>query len=273
MKLLKKRALSKSQSEEVSILVKLCREAEETSVDFPLDDSDFIYLLYDNQKLVSTLSLFFPDSESCECRAFTHPDFRRKGYFSMLLDEVVDELDAREEAAGSDISFYFVTDGKSHTALMTLKALDARYWYSEYMMKLPLPSGKTVSSERCTEKIHLVFYQEDNSVSFEICDMYQLPASQDPVFCRIFDDLQNQIGSFMLAKANQEEIYLYGFEIREEQRGKGFGKMAVEEVIHILSQISLKSLSLQVSEQNRAAFSLYKKTGFQITETLSYYLY
>ena len=32
-------------------------------------------------------------------------------------------------------------------------------------------------------------------------------------------------------------------------------------------------MTLQVSSQNVPALELYKKTGFRITETLSYYLY
>ncbi|WP_243134402.1 GNAT family N-acetyltransferase [Enterocloster asparagiformis] len=37
--------------------------------------------------------------------------------------------------------------------------------------------------------------------------------------------------------------------------------------------IGISTLTLQVSGDNLPALRLYKKTGFHITETLSYYLY
>ena len=44
-------------------------------------------------------------------------------------------------------------------------------------------------------------------------------------------------------------------------------------VLHSLRNRNASSLFLHVSGENPAAVNLYKKTGFRITETLSYYLY
>ena len=37
--------------------------------------------------------------------------------------------------------------------------------------------------------------------------------------------------------------------------------------------MGIRTLTLQVSGQNLGALALYKKTGFRIRDTLSYYLY
>ena len=67
--------------------------------------------------------------------------------------------------------------------------------------------------------------------------------------------------------------YLYGFEIREGQRGRGFGTSLLIKVLSFLAEREPLPVTLQVSGSNGPALSLYKKTGFRITETLSRYLY
>ena len=67
--------------------------------------------------------------------------------------------------------------------------------------------------------------------------------------------------------------YLYGFEIREGQRGQGLGTSLLIKVLSFLAEREPLPVTLQVSGSNGPALSLYKKTGFRITETLSRYLY
>ena len=67
-------------------------------------------------------------------------------------------------------------------------------------------------------------------------------------------------------------VYLWGLEIRSRFRGKGYGKAFFLQVLKQLEQ-NAPAVLLQVSGDNTAALNLYKKTGFRITETLSYYLY
>ena len=61
-------------------------------------------------------------------------------------------------------------------------------------------------------------------------------------------------------------------EIRAPFRGKGYGKAFFLQVLKSLQE-NTSTVTLQVSGNNTVALNLYKKTGFRITETLSYYLY
>lgn len=66
-------------------------------------------------------------------------------------------------------------------------------------------------------------------------------------------------------------FYLYHVEIRPDMRGKGWGKALLDA---LLGQLAAGSrIILQVSSLNAPALALYKKTGFGITETLSYYIF
>ena len=76
--------------------------------------------------------------------------------------------------------------------------------------------------------------------------------------------------------------YLYGFEVEESCRGKGYGTKFLSTVLARLLNGSAgaaadntapRPVLLQVSGGNAPALTLYKKTGFRITETLCCYLY
>ena len=53
---------------------------------------------------------------------------------------------------------------------------------------------------------------------------------------------------------------------------RGYGKAFFFQVLKSLQE-NTSTVTLQVSGNNTVALNLYKKTGFRITETLSYYLY
>ena len=143
----------------------------------------------------------------------------------------------------------FYTDNQSAGALGALAAIGASRLFDEHMMELapgPHPGAK------------------DPSVSEE--------ASEDPETGRELFLFQSPYGSLKILSF-PGHYYLFGFEILPEFRGRGHGKKLLCHVLHELSGKAPLPVRLQVSGDNAAALSLYEKTGFQITETLSCYLY
>lgn len=238
--------LSATQKQDILLLTSACKEAEELSLSAPLEDELDYFLLYDKQQLVSMLFLFFPEQTTCECGAFTLPSHRKKGLFSILLDQALDFVEALEMGHGSSIDFCFLADEKVTSCMAVLHALEAQYWYSEYGMKRPLDS-----SDRNYRPVLTIHKAEG----------YIFTASLDHTI----------IGT-CITLPHGETMYIYGFEIQEALRGQGYGCDFLLGMFAILSH-QYSSISLQVSGQNMAALHLYKKTGFLITETLSYYLY
>ena len=57
----------------------------------------------------------------------------------------------------------------------------------------------------------------------------------------------------------------FDFMLYEPFRGKGFGKQALQALDEILISMGVESLGLHVFGHNTAAFELYKKMGFEIT--------
>ena len=81
---------------------------------------------------------------------------------------------------------------------------------------------------------------------------------------------QEAVGTCRLLPSGPSSFYLYHVEIRRELRSKGWGQALLEALFEELPKGSL--LTLQVSSLNTPALALYKKTGFRITETLSYFI-
>lgn len=223
---------------------------------FPLDDADF-FALYEQDETICSAAAFIQEDETAfECYAFTAPDFRRKGFFYEVLDFVIDELD-------EEVEFMFYTNGKEPATLAALETLEAELVLEEHMME-----------------IHL----SDWIISVPKCSGQTMPAPQktipsQPLTVHTADidgteTLQYETAS---GKVNisvfSSYYYLYGFEIREELRGKGHGTVFLSQVMKDLASRNPLPLRLQVSGDNLPALALYKKTGFQITETLFGYLY
>ena len=58
--------------------------------------------------------------------------------------------------------------------------------------------------------------------------------------------------------------YLYDFSVREELRGQGHGRQALELLEVRLRELNVRSIGLNVFGYNHAARALYEKMGYQI---------
>lgn len=238
--------LTASQKQQLTQLTTLCKQAEPLSLSAPQEDGLEYFLLYEEEVLVSMLFLFFPEEHSCECGAFTLPSRRKEGLFSFLLGEALDYLEAVEEANGSQVDFCFLTDAQTPSALGVLGAMGAEFWYSEYQLQRLLTAG------------------DKNYIP-----SLSIREEEDHIYTASLD---GQIIGTCIVLPSGRSAYFYGFEIKEPFRGRGYGMDFLLGMMSILSS-DHDSITLQVSGLNTPALSLYKKTGFRTSETLSYYLY
>lgn len=255
--------LSEGQKKEITGLATACALAEPISLSAPLEDGLSYFLGYEGKELVSMVFLFFPEETVCECGAYTLPESRQKGYFSRLLDEALAFVEEYEKSRNPDVDFCFLTDGKSPDAAAALKALGAEYWYSEYSMSLDLPASGPVSKER--PSLHTQTWKGAD----ETCPPLRITEAEQHLYTAALDD--TAVGVCLILP-NGNSVYFYGFEIKESFRRRGYGQHFLTAMIELLSK-DYRRITLQVSSQNTPAVNLYKKTGFHITETLSYYLY
>lgn len=216
---------------------------------FPLDDVDFFALYEDGDQLFSAAAFIYESDSCCECYGFTPHEYRRQGYFTELLDHVIDELE-------EETDFIFYTTGNNADTMAALDALEAELIMEEHMMEYDL------SSFSMTEEFSRLSDSASSPLTAAEADIDGTPTLQ----------YQTPIGSVSISLFSSY-YYLYGFEIHESHRGQGHGKHFLLRVMKDLASRKPQPLRLQVSGDNVPALSLYKKTGFQITETLFGYLY
>ncbi len=241
MEIITATALSSQQKELVQELFRACREFEGMTLTFPAEDGDFFVLCMENGTLASALALYYLEPHLYECTAATRPDMRKQGYFSKAL--------AQAELHFPNSDFSFVTDGHCPASAFVLKKLNARFWYNEHMMTLELSQWQP-----------------------PVCALppsFSMTVDENGKFTAFAQD--REIGVCFITPLGGG-VYFYGMEIRAPFRGKGYGKAFFLQVLKSLQE-NTSTVTLQVSGNNTVALNLYKKTGFRITETLSYYLY
>ncbi len=250
----------------LSLLVADCQRAEPITLSLPEDADDFL-IQFDESAASSLLSpapvpLAFiavckVSPNLWECYGFTHPSRRRQGLFSTLLGELCSLAQQAEESSKEEIQLAFLSDQKSSNGLAAGNALEMEYWYSEYWMELSLNqwngSMAALKREFSLEKAWI----QEESIAYWDFQAYSAERAQ--------------IGTLRLLPYDHSRFYLYHVEVFPAFRKKGWGYALLQAVLRQLPPDGI--LFLQVSSDNPPALALYKKTGFRITETLSYYLY
>jgi [ribosomal protein S18]-alanine N-acetyltransferase len=77
---------------------------------------------------------------------------------------------------------------------------------------------------------------------------------------------------FVLARVIADEAEILTIVVDQKQQGKGLGMGLMTVLLRKLHELDIKSLFLEVDEQNNAAIGLYKRLGFEIiAKRPSYY--
>lgn len=238
--------LTQKQKQELNDLTTVCSQHDGTDLSFPTEEDDLTVMLgyLPDSRLVSCLALIPYEETLAECSAFTHPDFRRQGFFSELLGEVT--------ALYPDVDLLFAVSEGCSATVNTLKALDAEKDSEEHLMECSLSSYHNYAASK-------------NSGQFSVS-----PRSKTEY---IFYHADIPCGSICIEAVWETVVCLHHVKILPEFRNRGFGTALLLLFLPILSQKGFEKAILQVAGDNAPALALYKKTGFSITKTLSYYLY
>ena len=286
MKLHRAHSLDSSQIRQIQTMVNKCTDSDGARLSFPFDEADlFLYFEHDSS-VVSAIAFIPIENLLYECSAFTDPQFRGQGFFSELLDAGIDELP-------EDSELIFYADKRNSAAAAVLEEIGAELNSEEHMMKL-LPENFSIIACRSSQT------GSDVSALDLIADIHSECLNLDGTLTLRFHS-DHAVINFSVFPSH---YYLYGFEVEESCRGKGYGTKFLSTVLARLlngsagaiehsplsseisyhipdvsctdaasNSISPRPVLLQVSGGNAPALTLYKKTGFRITETLCCYLY
>lgn len=249
-------SLTPAQLQAFHDLINVCQTFEPLRLGFP-DDADYFLFTCEGTMVLSCLIVCQVQEDIGECYVFTHPEWRRKGLCRDLIGELCKQVPA-------DTELVFLLDHQSPDALAAFLSLDMEHWRTEYQME------RSIDAASFPPPSLILTREEMNEAKAEtpgwLFSAY-LPAN--PVVNS--DAPPTLIGSCCLLFHRPLHFYLYHVEIMEKFRNQGWGTKLIQALLQALPQPS--HLRLHVSSDNQAAVHLYKKTGFHITETLSYYLY
>jgi ribosomal-protein-alanine N-acetyltransferase len=77
------------------------------------------------------------------------------------------------------------------------------------------------------------------------------------------DDL---VLGFLIASRKEKLAHIHRLAVRQEFRGKGYGKLMMEDLIRKAIELDLQGVSLKVDFSNKRAISFYEKIGFIVSE-------
>ncbi len=286
MKPVKLSKINHAKRVQIEELIRLCCDAEPIrlsiplpAADEPLSDESF-FVLYDCDRLISLVHLFYPDHAVGELIGFTHPEHRGQGCFRRLLDEAADHADE----IGLD-QVYVISDGNSANAVHALKELGLETEYTEYMLEKSLipaddpdsfcacatahDSGLSVSEIVASTETATLFSDIFQTDLVE-CESYLEEVSSDDRIHTYVLTLENQLIGQAQITLMGDLAYLSGFGILPGYRRQGFGSKFLQLLEKALISQSIAKLTLQVSDKNKPALSLYRKDGFDVLEALHY---
>lgn len=253
------RQLSESQIDEVQHLAGLCCRHDRISLSYPAAESGGArhWLVYDESgMLIAALGLVYYDDTLAECTPFTHPAFRRRGLFSRLLKLALENCE--------DCDILFPVSGNCPDTAAVLEALGAEPASREYQMETELAGAAAEKAGACTDaesRFFLDTAKHSEDLEQTVWRLF-LTASPDVPW-----------GTCRTSLIADSCVCLHHVEILPQFRRQGCGTALMKLLFSALQEKSIRRVILQVSGDNEAALALYKKTGFRITETLSYYLY
>lgn len=254
--------------------------AGDVSLDSSLNFNQNIYntfLYYNSNNLVSFLFIFMPTSNEAEVVGFTLPEYRQKGFFKSLLAEAISELKKYNIH-----KILFICETNSLSGKEVVKRMKLQYGFTEYKMlykKKISPLNENISYRMMLhkpgvdeiEKLIYVSRQTFNDTYDDAKNLIQKSfESQSRIqYAALLDDYYIGMGSVYI---EEDEATIFGLGILPQFQGKGYGKELLQLIIDDISNEKSCNIAIEVDSNNKAAFELYRKSGFEVVVAYDYYL-
>ncbi|MHB8074421.1 GNAT family N-acetyltransferase [Desulfosporosinus fructosivorans] len=272
---------SDNEVNEVHHLEQICQDHDSLKGSIFVDttmnynqEMNSIFLMYDDDQLISMLTMFVPTAHEAEITALTLPSQRRKGHFKELLSKAVEELIKYEIP-----EVLFVVESQSISGKHVITHLRAHYDFTEYSLRLnprkyvPLAANRLEhfkprekDLKRVIDTSMRIFEDSYEDTKGVVVNIFQ-SATRDQYLGLLNDEIIG-MGS---SSRDGDEVSIFGFGITPEFRSKGYGYELLHLIVEKLRQSGVREIVIEVDSNNTHAFSLYQKLGFQIETAFEYY--
>ncbi|MEH7073863.1 GNAT family N-acetyltransferase [Neobacillus drentensis] len=231
---------------------------------------DFFH--YEDGRLVGFLGCYgFGDK--VELCGMVHPDYRRKGIFSVLMEQGMVEV----RNTYSRILLNAPTD--SQTAKQFLKNIPCEFSIAEYQMKWhetklfedpQVTLRPSISDEDFEAEIQLEVL--GFGINEEDAREFNQELRNTITDQRLIIEADGITAGKMRVSESNGEAWIYGFAIFPNLQGKGIGRKALSNVVIRKNQKGLP-IFLEVEAKNAHALRLYESCGFRAYHSQDYYIY
>jgi ribosomal protein S18 acetylase RimI-like enzyme len=209
-----------------------------------------------------------------ELCGMVHPDFRRRGIFSKLLEM---GLEVAKNRGFETILLNSPTD--SQTAKEFLKNIPCTFKVAEYQMKwhqtqLNIDPSITVRPSVSKEDFEAEVELEVSGFGFSEKDAkeYNQRIRENSGEQNIIIEVNGKVAGKMRVAESDGEAWIYGFVVFPALQGKGIGRRALSRVVKMEKQKGF-SVFLEVEAENAHALRLYESCGFRSYHSQDYYKY
>jgi ribosomal protein S18 acetylase RimI-like enzyme len=235
-------------------------------------NEDFFH--YEDEKLVGFLGSYHFGNKVEIC-GMVHPDYRRRGIFSKLLEAGLSEV--RKQSEIETILLNAPTGSESAKAL--LSNIPCTFSIAEYQMKwheveLVVDPAVTLRPSESKEDFEAVIQLETLGfgLSEEEARKFNRGLEKTDTEQSYIIEADGKIAGKMRVSEENGEAWIYGFTIYPELRGKEIGRKALSNVVKTEHQKGY-SIFLEVEAKNAHALGLYESCGFRTYHSQDYYLY
>lgn len=238
------------------------------------------YLYYEDGKLVGYLFMKRYGTTKREVTGMVHPEYRRRGIFSTILEA------AKEECKREGIpQLALICEDGSASGQAFIKSIGAKHDFSEHKMVLKsfhdthffddhlAVQGADMSDLDALTLINVEGWKRSENEARESV-VFHLQEPDCLVYIARFGGNRLSCGEPIgcLRVYNLEhEFGIYGVVVRPDYRGYGYGRQMLEEVIRGIQSRSRKPIMLEVDTDNTTAINLYRSSGFEVERTYGYY--
>ena len=232
---------------------------------------DFFH--YENGRLVGFLGSYgFGDK--VELCGMVHPDYRRRGIFSRLLEMGLTEVDKRDTK-----TILLNAPTESQSAKEFLKNIPCTFSIAEYQMKwqqtelsedpaVIIRPASTIEDLEAEIQLDVQAFGLNEHEAREFNQTIRENSSDQRL---IIEAVGKTAGKMRVSELNGE-AWIYGFAVFPLLQGKGIGRKALSKVVKMEHHKGLP-IFLEVEAMNAHALRLYESCGFRSYHSQDYYKY
>lgn len=267
----------------VNELIKDCQKFDNLH-DMPYLDNAFNFypdmpafvLAYSEKQVIGFVSIYANQIDEANLTIYVAPDYRKQGIGKKLFNqakkickkyqyvEVVVQLEQNQlnKMPGILNSFNLRHDKSFSEILMSFER--HKLLTSTNKIKVEKLQQQQINE---LAKIHAFGFLDDYE---QVKEDLEISFNDEAIEIYAFFNENNLIGSVTFEIIETNKAHLFGYVIKRELQGFGYGQQALNEVLKIMQKKEIKHLNLTVAKDNLNARHVYQKHGFVEKTTLEY---